>query len=320
MNELDTSIKRRLQAASKILIVSHIRPDGDAIGSLLGLGLALQANGKQVEMVLSDGLPASFRHLPGSDQVLRVQKIRPDTSIVVDCSDLKRVGNALDDYGSPDIVIDHHFTNGSFGNFNLIEPEAPATASVLYRHMPTWGLTITPTVASNLLTGLVTDTLGFRTMNTTSNTLRQAADLMDLGADLTSLYYRGLVRRTLPAARYWGAGLLNLHYEDGIIWTVLTLADRKQSGYSGNDDADLINVVSSIDEGLVSIILVEQANGTVKISWRTQDPNLDVSQVAILFNGGGHKAAAGADIPGILSEITELVLAETGKVLKKRVK
>jgi phosphoesterase RecJ-like protein len=317
MNELDSSIKERLQAANHILIVSHVRPDGDAVGSLLGLGLALQAIGKQVEMVLSDGVPASFKHLPGSGQVLRKKKNAPDTTIVVDCSDLKRVGRSLDDCGAPDIVIDHHFTNGSFGGINLIESEAPATASVLCQHMPAWGLTITPEIAANLLTGLVTDTLGFRTMNTSSLSLRQAADLMDLGADLTRLYYLGLVRRTLQAARYWGAGLGNLHYEDGIVWTALTLADRKLSGYTGNDDGDLINVVSSIEEGLVCIIFVEQSNRTVKISWRTQDPNLDVSAVACIFNGGGHKAAAGADIPGSMAEITQRVLIETGKILKK---
>jgi phosphoesterase RecJ-like protein len=299
------------------MIVSHVRPDGDAIGSMLGLGLALQATGKQVQMVLSDGVPVGFRHLPGSDQVLRSEKVTADTTIVVDCSDLKRVGKALGDHGKPDIVIDHHFTNGAFGELNLIESEAPATASVLIRHMADWGLTITPMIAANLLTGLVTDTLGFRTMNTRPETLRQAADLMDLGADLTNLYFHGLVRRTLPAARYWGAGLGNLQFVDGIVWTALTLSDRKTSGYAGNDDADLINVVSSIEEGLVSIIFVEQSNGSVKVSWRTQDPNLDVSQVAMRFEGGGHKAAAGADIPGTLPEIIKLVLAETGKIIKK---
>lgn len=317
MSDLDAAIQERLQAARNILIVTHVRPDGDAIGSLLGLGLSLQAAGKQVQMLLPDGLPSSFRYLPGSNQIKHVQKATPDLSVVVDCSDLKRVGKALDRYGAPDIVVDHHVTNGAFGKLNLIESESPATASVLLAHMPAWGLTITPDVAANLLTGLITDTLGFRTLNTTSRSLRQAADLVDLGANLSSLYNLGLIRRTLPAARYWGVGLSNLQHEDGIVWTELTLQDRSTSGYSGNDDADLINVVSSIAEGSVSIIFVEQTNGTVKISWRTQDPHLDVSQVAMLFNGGGHKAAAGADVPGELADVKKRVLAETDKFLKK---
>jgi len=318
MTDLDISIKERLQAASNILIVSHIRPDGDAIGSLLALGLALTASGKKVQMVLSDGIPSSFKHLPGSNRVLRAQKNPADLSIVVDCSDLKRVGKALDGYGKPDIVIDHHLTNGSFGKINLIEAKAPATASILVGHLPAWGLTITPEMAANLLTGLVTDTLGFRTINTTPQSLRQAAEMMEIGANLSKLYYQSLVRRTMAAARYWGAGLSNLHYKDGIVWTALTLEDRTNCGYSGNDDADLINMVSVIDEGQISIIFVEQTNDSVKVSWRTQNPELDVSQVAMKFNGGGHKAAAGADIPGKLTETRERVLAETGRILKKR--
>ena len=317
-SELDRSIKERLLTAQRVLIVSHVRPDGDAIGSLLAMGLALNASGKRVEMVLSDGVPNSFRHLPGSERIQKAQKNKADLSIVVDCSDLKRVGNALQNYGKPDVVIDHHQTNGSFGVINLIEAKAPATSSILVEHLPAWGLTITPEVAANLLTGLVTDTLGFRTLNTTPTCLRQAAEMMELGANLSQLYYQGLVRRTMAAARYWGAGLGNLHYKNGIVWTALTLEDRTQSGYSGNDDADLINMVSVIDEGQISIIFVEQTNGTVKISWRTQNNSLDVSKVAMVFNGGGHKAAAGADIPGKLDEIIERVLAETGKILKKR--
>lgn len=317
MNKLDRSIKEQLQAARNILIVTHVRPDGDAIGSLLGLGLSLQIAGKQVQMLLPDGLPGNFKFLPGSNQIKHVQKGHPDLSIAVDCSDLKRVGKALDKYGAPDIVVDHHVTNGSFGKLNLIEPDSPATASVLLAHMPAWGLTITPDVAANLLTGIITDTLGFRTLNTTAQSLRQVADLVDQGANLSSLYNMSLLRRTLPAARYWGVGLSNLQYEDNIVWTELTLDDRSTSGYSGNDDADLINVVSSITEGLVSIIFVEQTNGSVKISWRTQDANLDVSQVAMKFNGGGHKAAAGADIHGDLAEVKKQVLAETKDFLKK---
>jgi phosphoesterase RecJ-like protein len=317
MNELDNSIKEHLQAARNILIVTHVRPDGDAIGSLLGLGLSLQISGKQVQMLLPDGLPGNFKYLPGSNQIKRVQKGNPDLSIVVDCSDISRVGKALDNYGVPDIVIDHHVTNGEFGKLNLIESDSPATASVLLAHMPGWGLTVTPDVAANLLTGLLTDTLGFRTLNTTSRSLRQAADLVDLGANLSSLYNLGLVRRSLPAARYWGVGLSKLNYADNIVWTELSLEDRITSGYSGNDDADLINVVSSITEGLISIIFVEQNNGTVKISWRTQDPNLDVSKIAMVFKGGGHRAAAGADIPGDLAEIKKRVLAETDIFLKK---
>ena len=166
MNDLQIKIRDRIRSAQRVLITSHIRPDGDAIGSSLALGLALLDVGKQVQVVLSDGLPASFRHLPGSEKIKTRADGEFDLIISVDCSDLKRVGKALDGYHSPDIVIDHHSTTEAFGELHLIDPQAAATASVLARFMPTWGLTITAPIAANLLTGLVTDTLGFRTSNT----------------------------------------------------------------------------------------------------------------------------------------------------------
>jgi phosphoesterase RecJ-like protein len=316
MNDLQTKIRDRIKAAQRVLVTSHIRPDGDAIGSSLALGLALLDAGKQVQVVLSDGIPASFRHLPGSEMVKTKAEGEFDLIISIDCSDLKRVGKALDGYRAPDVVIDHHSTNEAFGELNLIDPQAAASASVLTRYMRIWDLTITAPIAANLLTGLVTDTLGFRTSNTTPEVLRQAADLIELGADMTRLYYLSLVRRTFSATKYWGAGLSNLERADGIVWTALTLADRKASGYTGNDDADLISVISSIDEADVAIIFVEQNKNKTKVSWRGLKPNVDVAQIACQFGGGGHKAAAGAELSGSLDEVRQRVLEITRKALQ----
>ena len=317
MNDLQIIIRDRIQAAQCVLVTSHIRPDGDAIGSSLALGLALLDAGKQVQVVLSDGVPASFKHLPGSDKIKTKAEGEFDLIISVDCSDLKRIGKVLDDYRPPDIVIDHHSTTEPFGTLNLVDPEAAATASVLTRHMWEWGLSITTPIAANLVTGLVTDTLGFRTSNTTPEVLRQAADLIELGADMSTLYFRSLVRRTFPATKYWGAALTNLERADGIIWASMTVADRKASGYTGNDDADLINVVSSIDEADIAIIFVEQNKSKTKVSWRGLKPNVDVSQIASQFGGGGHKAASGAEFSGSLDEVRERVLTATRKALQQ---
>jgi len=317
MIDIHSEIKSRFHSASRILIVSHVRPDGDAIGSTLALGLALIDAGKQVQMVLADGVPSGFCHLPGSDLVTTKAEGTFDLIVTVDCSDLKRVGSALEGYSPPDIVIDHHVTTEAFGTLMLVEPNAVATASVLTRGMPLWGLAITPPIASNLITGLVTDTLGFRTANTTPEALHQTADLLALGVDMSKLYYHSLVRRTFAGAKYWGAGLSSLQRSDGIVWATLTLAERHASGYTGNDDADLVNVVSSIDEADIAIIFVEQNSHHTKVSWRGLKTHLDVSQVARQFNGGGHKAAAGAEIEGSLAEVQEKVLAATRKMLNK---
>jgi len=315
MNDaLNILLRDEFQRAGSILIVSHIRPDGDAVGSLLGLGLSLQTAGKQVQMVLSDGVPVSFRHLPGANQVLRKAQGGPfDLAIVVDCSDLLRTGAALGGR-VPDINIDHHITNLEFARINYVMPEDQATAVVLGDNLEAWGLPVTEPVAKALLNGIVSDTIGFRTPNVTAHTLRLAAWLMDHGANLSELYNRAIVRRTFEAAQYWAQGLTKLKRDGRMVWTSLTLIDRGAASYSGNDDADLVNVISAIDDTDIGVIFVEQRENRVKVSWRAQ-PGWDVSQIALQFGGGGHPAASGADISGNLPDVQTKVLTATRQLL-----
>lgn len=314
-NELTGVIKERLDKARNIIIASHVRPDGDAIGSLLGIGLALQDAGKSVQMVLADGVPSSFKYLEGSELVVKEPAGGHDTFITVDCADFKRTGKVFENFGQPDINIDHHKTNEKFGVLNLIEADEVATAAILTNHLPEWGYKITKPIAAALLTGIITDTLGFRTANTNPSALRLCAELMETGVDMPGIYMRSLVRKTFSAAKYWGAGLSSMEQENGIVWGTLTLEDRKRTGYNGNDDADLINMISAIDGNMVGMIFVEQSDSHVKISWRALEPGVDVSPIAKHFKGGGHAAAAGADIPGNLSEIQPLVLKTTREML-----
>jgi phosphoesterase RecJ-like protein len=313
--QIDRDISAQFEHAQRILIASHIRPDTDAAGSLLGLGLALLNKGKSVQMVLEDGAD-KFQYLPGFEHVTRAPSGETDMIIVVDCSDADRVGSVLDHYGQPDLVIDHHKTNLEFGAINLVEPDQVATAAILVDHMPEWGLALTSEVAMALLAGIVGDTIGFRTPNVDAQVLRKAAQLIDLGADLTRVYNEELVMRPFEAVRYWGAGLNRLERENGLVWTSLTLADREAAGYATDDDADLVNVLSSVRDAEIAIIFVEQPGGTVKVSWRTR-PGLDVSEIAYRFGGGGHAAAAGADIVGGLAEVKARVIRETLLLLDK---
>jgi phosphoesterase RecJ-like protein len=145
--------------------------------------------------------------------------------------------------------------------------------------------------------------------------LRQAAALMETGVNMPEIYMNAMVRKSFPAAKYWGAGLSSLESKHGIVWGTLSLADRKAAGYGGNDDADLINMISAIDGSKVGMVFVEQSDNRVKISWRALVPGLDVSKVAKHFKGGGHAAAAGADIEGGLEEIRSEVLKTTREML-----
>lgn len=314
-SEIDQQIQQALQQAQRICIYSHIRPDGDAIGSLLGLGLALENAGKQVQMVLSDGLPRSFRHLEGSERIQRSPNGEFDLRIVVDASDPQRIGGLLNEI-TPDINIDHHLTNLNFARINLIEAEAVATAAVLAGHLPAWNLEFTPAVAQALLTGMVTDTIGFRTSNMTPQALHLAADLFAIGGDLPELYRRALSNRSFSATRYWGCALSRLERKNRLVYTSLTLEDRQISGYTGNDDADLTNILSSIDDADIAVLFIEQKDNRVKVSWRAQ-PGLNVSGIAFQFGGGGHAPAAGADIPGSLVEVMARVLPATEALLEQ---
>lgn len=314
-DQISGDIKKRLADAKKVVIASHVRPDGDAIGSLLGLGLALIEAGKTVEMILVDGAPSSFKFLEGSELIKKEPSGGHDTFITVDCADFKRTGKIFENFGQPDINIDHHKTNEKFGKLNLIEAEEVATAAILTKHLPVWGLKITKPVAAALLTGILTDTLGFRTSNVTPEALRQSATLMESGVDLPEIYMQSLVRKSFSAAKYWGAGLSSLESKDGIVWGTLTLDDRKSASYGGNDDADLINMISAIEGHKVGMVFVQQTDNKVKISWRALQAGIDVSPIAKHFNGGGHAAAAGADIEGSLADIQKDALNVTKKLL-----
>lgn len=313
MDTLQKTIVNAINAANTVAIVTHIRPDGDGIGSLLGLGLTLQDAGKRVQMVSPDGVPANYRHLAGSDQIVKKIDLQPDLLATVDCSDLQRTGKALGGR-KPDLNIDHHLTNMNFAVINLVQPEAVATCAILTEHIPGWGLPISRPVAEALLTGVVSDTIGFRTTNITPQAMRQAAFLMEHGASLPDLYHQALVRRSYEAARYWGMALERLQRKGSIIWTELTLSDRQEAGYPGNDDADLVNLLMTVDDKDIVVLFVEQENGHVKVSWRART-GPDVSQIALCFEGGGHPAAAGADIPGELETVRGQVLEATRAAL-----
>lgn len=309
------NVHQELQRANRILLVSHVRPDGDAVSSILGLGLALQDKGIEVQMVLADGVPAALRFLSGSEQVQKAALDPYDLVIALDCADRERMGTVIDEEVPVDINIDHHDTNTQFGRFNLVFADSVATCAALAEIFPALELSITQPIAEILLTGILTDSQGFRTLNTNAEALHISAELIELGANISELYDQALVHRTLEATRYWGAGLSRLQLENGIVWTSLSIEERKAVGYHGRDDADLINVLSAIDGNRVAVIFVEQDAKKVKVSWRGQAGE-DVARIAAQFGGGGHTAAAGAMVVGSLEEVENKVIEATARSIE----
>lgn len=305
--------RQRLNEAQGILLVSHERPDGDAVCSILALGLALQARGQAVQMVLQDGVGSSYGYLEGSDQISRKYSGSPDVVVAVDSAARDRLGRAAGNL-QVDINIDHHITNTQFGVINLVDDEAIATCSILAEYFPDLGLELSKPVAEALMVGMLTDTLGFRTSNMSPKALRLAADLMDLGADLPALYHHSLLQRSFEAMRYWGAGLSQLERDQGLVWATLTLEDRKRAGYPGNDDAELVNALSAIQDAEITVLFIEQNKNEVKVSWRSEGQH-DVAQIASQFDGGGHRAAAGASVAGDLESAKMKVLNATREAM-----
>lgn len=317
MNKLEKvpkQIHEKLKKSQRPLIISHIRPDGDAIGSLIGFGLELTKAGKTPNLVLEDGLPVKYRFLKGSELVTKKPAENPDLTISLDCSDIHRLGDSLS-YIPININIDHHITNEQFGEINLVLPEYPATSAILAEFLPSWGFPLDQDSSSALLMGILTDTIGFRTSNVTPAILRQAAQLMEYGAVLSEIYTQALVAQSFPGSLLWGMALSRLVRENGLVWTVITLEDRKKAGYAGRDDADLTNVLSAIEGSDVSILFNEQNSGKVKVSWRSNAP-YDVSRIAQQFGGGGHPPASGAEIEGTLEEVEKKVISKTKQYME----
>ena len=317
MREIER-VKNILKTPLRVAILTHTRPDGDAIASLLSLCVSLQTAGFEVTGILPEGIPKRFHFLQGLDIV---QSNYPDDAelvIAVDCADEKRLSLPP---GLPvpkiDINIDHHLSNSFFASVNIVDKKAASTTQVLYELFISLGFSIDPVVATQLLTGLVTDTIGFRTENVTPDVLRCAAKLQDLGAPLADIQLRSLNERSFEAVRYWGCGLNRISQDNGVVWTSLELADRDRTGYPGFDDADLINIMSTVEDTLVAVIFVEQPGGKVKVSWRSKS-GINVSSLAERFGGGGHNAAAGTMMVGDLDQVTRSVLEVTFGLVKEK--
>jgi len=304
-------VRQLLSKPSQVVLLTHTRPDGDAVASLVALCLSVKMVGHEVVGIIPEGVPSRYSFLPGLEFISANLPNHVDLIIAVDCADENRLGVSPEKLArTVDINIDHHVSNAYFGNVNIVDIKAASTTQVLYDVLKEIDIPINVDIAINLLTGLVTDTIGFRTENVTPQVLRLAAELQELGASLSKIKHEALYQRTFAALRYWGCGLSRLEQENGVVWTTLQLTDRGKAGYSGYDDADLINMLSNVENTLVAVILIEQPGGKVKVSWRAKC-GLNVSRLAKTFGGGGHVAAAGAMIVGDLEGVIASVLSAT---------
>ena len=312
---IPTELLDALRGSRRLLIVSHVSPDGDAVGSLLGMGRILRALGKQVTEALQDRAPAQFRSLPGAGAIVGPGALGADydTVVAVDCSSPDRMGRAYPGRlaGLTLVVVDHHVTNAGFGTANWVEPAAAATCEMLVELADALGVEIDPTLAHLLLTGIVTDTLSFRTGSTTPEALAAAMRLMRAGASLVEITEGMLERRSLAVVRLWGRVLGGAELEQGVIWVVNPLAEQAAAGVDDGEDGSLSSMlIRTIGCDLSATFtekIDESGQQAVECSFRARR-GFDVSGVALALGGGGHPGASGCTVRGAPAAIAAAVV------------
>lgn len=309
-NRILEQASQLIQSAHCPLLICHVAPDGDAIGSLTGLARALRQMGLQPITACSDPVPSRFNYIPGAEAVMQEVGVPFDLVISLDCSDLERLGHfpQMPAFGdAPLLNIDHHVTNIGFGDVNLVDSQASSAAEVVLRLLEHMDVPLDAELAACLLTGIVSDTRGFSTSNVTAQTMEDALRLIKAGASLPHITRHSLNRRPTASIFLWGAALALAQIKDGVMWVSIPLAMRRATGHAGNSDAGLANFLVSAADANISAVFVEREDGDVEVGLRAV-PGFDVAQVALQLGGGGHTLAAGCKLPGPLEKAQSRVL------------
>lgn len=307
-----------LSGASRLLVICHSNPDGDAIGSLLGLGQLLEQAYPHipVQLVCKDPAPEPMWFMPGRERMTSAFSLQPgDTIVFVDCAEPKLTGlldshPQLFDGSYKTVNIDHHPTNTNFSTHNLIDPQAASACEIIVDIADVAGWTLTPSIATCLLTGVYTDTGGLLHSNTTQGVYRTVARLLRAGAAQQQIVSSIFRTAKLSTLKLWGRVLekISLSEEGGAI-SAVTKGDFAATGAEYSELTGAIDYLNAVPGMRFSMILSER-DGKVKGSLRTLREDVDVAKMASVFDGGGHKKAAGFALPGKLKpEIRWKVIA-----------
>ncbi len=309
-----------MKKGKRFLVVSHVSPEGDAVGSLLGVALALRSIGKEAVAYLEDPVPELFTFLPGAETVVHDLDGAGafDATFAVDCGQKERLGKGFIELKEPGTIvnIDHHATNDSFGDVNVIVPDASAAGELVYDLVKAAGIKITKDIAVNLYVAIHTDTGSFRYSSSTAESFIKAGDLVRCGAEPWDISRRIYENNPLRKYKLLGMVLSTLDLIDaadggnGIkIATLLVTKEMFSKAGAGKDDADgFVNYARGIEGVQVGMLLRETGTNQYKVSLRSKG-DVDVARVSMAFGGGGHRNAAGFATEGTLEEIKGKVIA-----------
>ncbi len=308
------AIAAELKAATSILVVSHMRPDGDAIGSQLALAISLQRMGKDVTCWNHDQVPVKYRVLPGAELIASPpqQPENFDLAIALDTSDRARLGDcdAVIGSGTKLINIDHHPTNDGYGDINFVDAECPATGQILYELIRAAELPFSHEVADNLFAAISTDTGSFQYPSTTARTFEIAAELIQAGVDVGHLSEQ--IYESYPLRRVeLLTSLLNsleLFTDNRVAVIGLTRAEARRIGSRPEDTEGLIDHIRSIESVKVAVFIEEVDENHTRASMRSKGEGVDVSAICSKFGGGGHRLAAGVRLEKPFTEARQLLI------------
>lgn len=310
-----------LRKAPEVALFSHVSPDGDCIGSMLAIGLALEKLGKRVKFYNPDPVPKNLAFLSGASRIKpwREGIFLPQALLFVDCADLQRAN--VEDRQIPVqatcLNLDHHISNQKFGHVNVVDPEAAATGELAYDLVRGLGVRLDQEMAENLYTAILTDTGSFQYGNTTARTHQVAAELLAEGIEFIRIHHQIFDQKPLAQVRLLERALSSLElFADGKLGImVLSIADFAASGAEDALSEGLINHVRTIEGVEAAVLLREVEAGKVKAGLRS-NLWLDVNAIASQFGGGGHKRAAGCTIQASLADAKSLILAAIEEALQ----
>ena len=318
-------IQRILDAVREsetICVVGHVRPDGDCIGSQLGLAMALQNQGKKVTCWNQDIMP---RKLAFMDTEKLLNQPKPgkkfDLVIATDCASFERLGTVGPAIQQRKLFIniDHHESNTRYGDINWVNPRQPSTGELIFRLLRSGNWAITPPIADCLFTAISTDTGSFQYPSTRPTTYQVAGKLVDHGADLAKVCNE--VYQSYPLSRVRLLKHLfntfKLTHDDQIAYFWLKKADYVRTGAEPDDSEGMIDHIRAIEPVVVACLFEEVDSGLTRISLRSKSEKVNVNEIAQKFNGGGHPAAAGARIKGAPSTVQREVIRQIKKALDR---
>jgi phosphoesterase RecJ-like protein len=306
-------VLRQIEQRERFVLTSHARPDGDAVGSALACCQVLRAMGKHADVVLHDGVPRIYRSLPFADQVMQADTVRGnyEAAIILECDSIHRtrLGGLQDRFL---ISIDHHTTGRPFAHVNWIDPQAVATAEMVFRLAREAGVKFSPEIATCLYTALMTDTGSFMFQGTNQNTFALARELVLAGADPAHCARGIYFAHSSAKMRLLGEALRNLNLEGHVGWIWVTQDQMERCGAREEDCEGLVNYVLSIGDVEVAAFFRELPDGRYRVSLRSKG-KLNVARIAEMFGGGGHECASGCAVNGPLTEAVRQVMLQLGR-------